>query len=219
VVDVTHADSPDAPPGRTFPLRGGTMVGVGPSLHSHFSDALLRLARDLGVRSGAEVMGGGNGTNAWAVAMAREGIPCALLSVPLRYMHTPLELVHPDDLEATARLPPPSRKDSKRRAFPAEKAKAPRRFKPPLPGGTCSPRRPHSWAEPSLRERHRKRSAFPLGPSGWNHVPPGGPLLFGWERRGQGVGTAAPERRGAVLFLKERGVLYEAAQSASDRAD
>jgi endoglucanase len=49
-------------------------------------------------------MAGHSGTNAWGVQTAREGIPTAVLSLPLKYMHTPVETLDLDDLEATAQL-------------------------------------------------------------------------------------------------------------------
>ena len=49
-------------------------------------------------------MSGSSGTNAWPLQISREGIATAVLSLPLRYMHTPIETVHRRDLEETARL-------------------------------------------------------------------------------------------------------------------
>ena len=44
------------------------------------------------------------GTDADAVHLSRAGVPTALVSIPLRYMHSPVELVQLDDVHATARL-------------------------------------------------------------------------------------------------------------------
>jgi endoglucanase len=49
-------------------------------------------------------MGKGTGTDADAIHLSRGGIPCGVVSVPLRYMHSPVELVQLDDVEAAARL-------------------------------------------------------------------------------------------------------------------
>ena len=51
-----------------------------------------------------EVMEGSTGTNSTAIGIARNGVPCAVVSFPLRYMHTPCEVVCLDDLEAAAQL-------------------------------------------------------------------------------------------------------------------
>ncbi len=103
-VDVTHGDSPDAPKGETFKLGGGPVIGVGPNCVPSLSERFKRLAREGEIPFQIEVMPGHSGTNAWPVQISREGVATAVLSVPLRYMHTPVETVHRRDLENTARL-------------------------------------------------------------------------------------------------------------------
>ena len=49
-------------------------------------------------------MGGTTGTNADKVSISKEGIPSGLISIPLRYMHTPYELVNTTDIENIAKL-------------------------------------------------------------------------------------------------------------------
>jgi len=46
----------------------------------------------------------GGGTDAWPIQVSREGVPVALIGVPLRYMHTPVETVHVKDVERIGRL-------------------------------------------------------------------------------------------------------------------
>ena len=47
---------------------------------------------------------GDTGTNAWVLQISREGVATGLLSLPLKYMHTPVEVVQLSDLEALAQL-------------------------------------------------------------------------------------------------------------------
>jgi endoglucanase len=47
---------------------------------------------------------GGSGTDAWAIQIARKGIPTALLSIPLKSMHSPVETVSLKDIQRTGRL-------------------------------------------------------------------------------------------------------------------
>ena len=100
VVDVTFASQPDAPKSGTFALGSGPAIGVGPELHRRISDKLRALAPEASV----EVLPGSTGTNATEMQTAREGIPTGLVSLPQRYMHTPVEVVRLDDIDACTRL-------------------------------------------------------------------------------------------------------------------
>jgi endoglucanase len=50
------------------------------------------------------MMPSGAGTDAYAIEISREGIPTILISIPSRYMHSPIEVVQPKDVERTGRL-------------------------------------------------------------------------------------------------------------------
>ena len=103
-VDVTHGATPDAKKEETYPLGDGPVVGVGPNCVRWMSDRFVSLAKKLEIPSQIEVMSGHSGTNAWPLQISREGVATAVLSLPLRYMHTPLEVCHRQDLEQTAKL-------------------------------------------------------------------------------------------------------------------
>ena len=103
-VDVTHGDSPDASKHETFKLGGGPVIGVGPNCARSLSGRLKELAKDLDMPIQIEVMSGSSGTNAWPIQVSREGVATAVVSIPERYMHTPVEVVHRKDLEDTAKL-------------------------------------------------------------------------------------------------------------------
>lgn len=103
-VDVSHANTPDAPSGETFEFGGGTMIGMGPNMNSHFTKTLIRLARADNIPYQLEVMEGSTGTNAWNIQISACGTAQALLSIPLKYMHTPIETVKLCDIDATANL-------------------------------------------------------------------------------------------------------------------
>lgn len=103
-VDVTHGATPDAPKEKTFPLEKGPVIGLGPNCTRTMSDKLEELAKKLEIPYQIEVMSGHSGTNAWPIQVSREGVATAVLSLPLRYMHTPVEVCSRSDLEQTARL-------------------------------------------------------------------------------------------------------------------
>ena len=104
VVDVTHGATPDAP---QVPCRcgKGAAVGIGPNMNAALSRELLALGREKGIPCQPEAVPGGNsGTNAQAIQVAREGVVTALISLPLKYMHTPVEVVCREDMAAIVDL-------------------------------------------------------------------------------------------------------------------
>lgn len=103
-VDVTHGDSPDAPKDKTFKLGGGPVIGVGPNCTRWMSKRLERKAKELDMDCQIEVMAGHSGTNGWDLQISREGVATAVLSLPLRYMHTPVETASRADMTDCARL-------------------------------------------------------------------------------------------------------------------
>lgn len=103
-VDVTHGATPDSPKGRAYDLGGGPAAGIGPNMTRWMSSRLIEKATELEIPVQKEIMGGDTGTNAWGMQICNEGIATAVLSLPLRYMHTPVEVVDLSDLEQTAQL-------------------------------------------------------------------------------------------------------------------
>ena len=103
-VDVSFGDSPEVPANKTARLESGTMIGVSPVLNKDIYKNLERLAEKNNIPFTVEVMGGKTGTDADVISITRGGIPTGLLSIPLRNMHTPLEVVSVKDIDATARL-------------------------------------------------------------------------------------------------------------------
>ena len=80
------------------------MIGVGPNCARSLSGRLKELAGELAMPVQIEVMSGSSGTNAWPIQVSQEGVATAVLSIPERYMHTPVEVVSKADLADTARL-------------------------------------------------------------------------------------------------------------------
>lgn len=103
-VDVTHGDTPDGQRERTSPLGKGGVICKGPNLHPKLVNEIIRLAKVYNIPYQIEVEAGNTGTNAWQMQVARSGIPCALISIPLKYMHTPVEALNIEDIKSTAHL-------------------------------------------------------------------------------------------------------------------
>lgn len=103
-IDVSHAKTPDAPGDKTFEYGGGVMIGMGPNMSRDMTQRLIKLARAEEIPYQLEVMEGFTGTNAWVMQVTGAGVATALLSIPLRYMHTPIESVKMEDIGAVSDL-------------------------------------------------------------------------------------------------------------------
>ena len=104
-VDVSHAKTPDSnAPEETFDCGGGVIFGVGPNLHRGLTNRMMRLARAEEMKYQIEVMEGNTGTNAWDMQVVGSGIAMGLLSIPLKYMHTPIETIQISDVQAVSDL-------------------------------------------------------------------------------------------------------------------
>lgn len=104
VVDACHGEVPDAPRDETFALGKGPAVALGPVLHRGFTRLLLETASRIGVSCQRDVESRDTGTEAWATQVSRNGVPTVLVSIPVKYMHTPVEVVQISDIEAAGRL-------------------------------------------------------------------------------------------------------------------
>ncbi len=106
-VDVTHAtdvrggDHEDE--GKVV-LGGGPTIQRGPSLHPAVFELLHETAEAEGIPFAVEVSRGHTNTDADAVYLSRHGVATGLVSVPLRYMHSPVELADLEDIEQTVQL-------------------------------------------------------------------------------------------------------------------
>ncbi len=104
VLDVTHAATPDSKPGETMEMGKGAAIGVGPNLHRDVTKLLFDIAAEKALPCQTEVMGGSTGTDAWAIQVSRRGVPTGLVSLPVKYMHSPVEVLDLDDAEAISAL-------------------------------------------------------------------------------------------------------------------
>jgi len=107
VVDVTHStDAPGVDPGEIgdHGLGSGPVVTRGAVVSRPLNDLLDEAARAEGIECSTEASGRNTGTDADVIHFSRTGVPTAVVSIPLRYMHSPVELVELGDVEATIRL-------------------------------------------------------------------------------------------------------------------
>lgn len=103
-VDVTFGDGPDIAKEEACALGDGGMIGISPGLDKNVSQKLIKLAKENNISYGLEVMPEKTGTNADMIAISREGVKTATLSIPLRNMHTEVETLNSNDLYAVCDL-------------------------------------------------------------------------------------------------------------------
>ncbi len=105
-VDVTHAETPDVkdPKDRVCAMDGGPAIGVGPNMTTWMTRRMRAKAEALDIPYQLEIMTGNTGTNAWGMQVCREGVATSVVSLPLRYMHTPVEVISKADLERLGQL-------------------------------------------------------------------------------------------------------------------
>ena len=103
-VDVTHGKTPDGPADKTFELGGGPTIGVGPNMTRWMTERMIAKAKEHGIPYQMEIMSGHTGTNGWEMQISREGVATSVLSLPLKYMHTPVETLSLADMEGVAQL-------------------------------------------------------------------------------------------------------------------
>ena len=108
-IDVTQASTPDANPKihsgiYNNELGAGPVITVGPNITKHVGKRLQELAERDGIPVQIAAKPGRTGTDAWHMHIVREGVASGLIGLPLRYMHSPTEVIDLEDLEKCAQL-------------------------------------------------------------------------------------------------------------------
>lgn len=106
-VDVSHDTSTPGVPSKVEGIRkigSGPVLMVAPQVNKPLLAFLEKVAEGEGVECQRKVNGRTTGTNADAVAFSSTGVPTALISIPLRYMHTSVEMFHTGDVRDIVRV-------------------------------------------------------------------------------------------------------------------
>lgn len=99
VVDVTFGISPYTDDEHGFETGKGITVAVGPNLDRKLTDKFIKICNQNDIPYTKEVCSDHTGTNAWPIQVAAEGVRCILISVPVKYMHTTVEIANKKDIE------------------------------------------------------------------------------------------------------------------------
>ncbi len=102
VLDVDFGKAPGMPP-ETCELGKGPIVSFGGRLNQKLTKKFIEVSKTYNYPMQYEALPSKTGTDTEAVQINREGVPCILLSIPLRYMHTSVETIDIKDIEITGK--------------------------------------------------------------------------------------------------------------------
>lgn len=103
-IDVTFGSEPRSPAHQTYPLGKGPALTWGPVIHPYLFNSIKGLAEQLEIPLALDPTPNFSSTDADAMQVAAEGIPNISIAIPLRYMHTPVEMVALKDITSAGRL-------------------------------------------------------------------------------------------------------------------
>ncbi len=105
VIDVTHGMTPDTKDEvGVFKTGCGAVIGRGPNFDNDFAEKIIAIAKEKNIKYEIEVASGNSGTDAWAIQNSFGGTKTALISIPVKYMHTSVETLDISDIEAVSAL-------------------------------------------------------------------------------------------------------------------
>jgi len=103
-VDMTFGTGTGSSGYQTFPIGKGVTLGIGPSIHPFLYKRFKEIAERIEIPFANDLMPEYSSTDADALQLTAEGIPTMVISIPQRYMHTPVELVAIKDIQRAGRL-------------------------------------------------------------------------------------------------------------------
>lgn len=103
-VDVGFGTTPELDKSDSLELGKGPGITIGGNVHPTLMKRMFETGKLHGIPCQKEVAPGPTGTDARAMQITKEGIPALVVSIPLRYMHTSVELLDLEDIHHTARL-------------------------------------------------------------------------------------------------------------------
>ncbi|MBE6993866.1 MAG: M42 family metallopeptidase [Ruminococcaceae bacterium] len=104
-IDVCHARTDDNKPGdRVHELGGGPVIAVGTNSRPRFARRVMEIARAKDIPYQVAANPSRTGTNAWSMQIIEEGCVTLVVSLPLKYMHSPVEVIKMSDVENVGRL-------------------------------------------------------------------------------------------------------------------
>ena len=103
-IDVTFDSGELGDMDRENKIGKGPSICIGPNVHPKVRKKLIEIAKEYDMKYQVEVESGNTGTDAWDIQIAGQGVPSLIISIPIRYMHTSVEVINIDDIKNTGRL-------------------------------------------------------------------------------------------------------------------
>lgn len=103
-LDVTFAKGPGSNNHMTFPMGKGITIGVGSNVHPALTSHFKKIADEIDMPYAMEAMPRSSGTDSIAMQITANGIPNMVIGIPIRYMHTPVEMASINDIMRAGRL-------------------------------------------------------------------------------------------------------------------
>lgn len=103
IVDVGFGSTPELP-SDTMKMGKGGGICIGANFNPKLTKKLRDVAKQYNYNVQLEISPAGSGTDAIAIQVSQTGVPCVLISIPLRYMHTSVEVVSMKDIESIGSL-------------------------------------------------------------------------------------------------------------------
>lgn len=103
-VDVGFGTTPELNKSNSIELGNGPGITLGGNIHPGLRKKIVEIAKEYNIPYQMEITPGPTGTDARAMQINKEGVPALVLSIPLRYMHTSVEVLDMVDVKNTAKL-------------------------------------------------------------------------------------------------------------------
>ena len=103
-IDVGFAEMPGLSKRETIEMGKGPAIMIGANVHPGVRELLFKVAEDRRIPVQIEAVPASSGTDAWSIQVANQGVPTGVVSIPLRYMHSTVEVVDVADVAAAAEL-------------------------------------------------------------------------------------------------------------------
>jgi len=103
-LDVCHGLTPDVAEPKGKKVGGGPVIARGINIHPKVYESLVEAAKDNYIPFQKEVLPGPSGTDAMTMQVARNGTAAGVISFPLKYMHTSVEVMKMKDILLTSKL-------------------------------------------------------------------------------------------------------------------